>query len=57
MKEYLENGTKLGCLINPKAKQVEVYRQGKVVEILDNPKILPGEDILPDFVLDLESIW
>ncbi|MDJ0579158.1 Uma2 family endonuclease [Crocosphaera sp.] len=57
MKEYLENGTKLGWLINPKTKQVEVYRQGKDVEILDNPKTLSGEDILPDFVLDLELIW
>ncbi len=57
MKEYLENGTKLGWLINPKAKQVEVYRQGKEVEILDNPTTLSGEDVLPDFVLDLELIW
>ncbi len=57
MIEYLENGTKLGWLINPKTKQVEVYRQGKDVEILDNPKTLSGEDILPDFVLDLELIW
>ncbi len=56
MKEYLENGTKLGWLINPKAKQVEVYRQEKEVEILDNPTTLSGEDILPDFVLDLELI-
>ncbi|MDJ0579159.1 Uma2 family endonuclease [Crocosphaera sp.] len=57
MKEYLENGTKLGWLISPKTKQVEIYRQGKEVEILDNPKTLSGEDILPDFVLDLELIW
>ncbi|MGK7886135.1 MAG: Uma2 family endonuclease [Crocosphaera sp.] len=57
MKEYLENGTKLGWLINPKAKQVEIYRQGKDVEILDNPTTLSGEDVLPDFVLDLELIW
>ena len=57
MKEYLENGTKLGWLINPKAKQVEIYRQGKEVEILDNPTTLSGEDVLPDFVLVLELIW
>ncbi len=57
MIEYLENGTKLGWLINPKAKQVEIYREGKDVEILDNPRTLSGEDVLPDFVLDLELIW
>ncbi len=56
MKEYIENGTKLGWLINPQDKQVEVYRQGKKVEILDNPKTLSGEDVLPNFVLDLEFI-
>ncbi|MEA5532891.1 Uma2 family endonuclease [Crocosphaera sp. XPORK-15E] len=57
MKEYLDNGTRLGWLINRKAQQVEIYRQGKEVEILDNPKTLSGEDILPDFILDLELIW
>ena len=57
MKEYLENGTKLGWLINPKNKKVEIYRQGKEVEILDNPTTLSGEDVLPDFVLELELIW
>ena len=57
MKEYLKNGTKLGWLINPKKKQVEVYREGKEVEILDNPTTLLGEDVLPDFLLDLALIW
>ncbi len=57
MMEYLENGTKLGWLINPKTKQVEIYRQGKQIEILDNPATLSGENMLPDFVLDLELIW
>ncbi|MDJ0579897.1 Uma2 family endonuclease [Crocosphaera sp.] len=57
MQEYIENGTKLGWLINRKDKQVEIYRQKKQVEILDNPTTLSGEDILPNFVLNLELIW
>nr|WP_041238066.1 Uma2 family endonuclease [Gloeothece citriformis] len=57
MKEYLDNGMKLGWLINPKNQQVEIYRPQQAIEILDNPEILSGEDILPQFVLDLESIW
>ncbi|MEA5532892.1 Uma2 family endonuclease [Crocosphaera sp. XPORK-15E] len=57
MKEYLDNGTKLGWLINPQDKRVEIYRQRKEVEILDNPQTLSGEDFLPDFVLNLELIW
>ena len=57
MKEYLENGKKLGWLINRKDRQVEIYRQDKEVEILDNPITLSGEDVLPNFVLNLELIW
>lgn len=57
MKEYLDNGTQLGWLINPQDRQVEIYRQGKEVEILINPLALSGENILPNFTLNLEVIW
>jgi Uma2 family endonuclease len=57
MKEYIENGARLGWLINRKNKQVEIYRPGRDVEILDNPETLLGEDILPGFKLVLASIW
>lgn len=57
MREYLENGVRLGWLIEPKAQKVEIYRQGQAVEILQSPKTLKGEDVLPGFVLDLEPIW
>ena len=57
MREYIENGLKLGWLINPKDKQVEIYRIGKEVEILDSPKSLSGEDVLVGFSLDLEVIF
>ena len=57
MKEYLDNGVKLGWLINPEAKQVEIYRLGKDAELLDLPKTISGENILPGFVLDLTNIF
>jgi Uma2 family endonuclease len=57
MKEYIENGTRLGWLINPQDRQVEIYCQGKEVEILDYPQTLSGEDVLYGFVLDLQLIW
>ncbi len=57
MKEYLNNGVRLGWLIEPKARTVEIYRRSQVIEILQTPKTLSGEDVLPNFVLDLESIW
>ncbi|AOX04042.1 MAG: Uma2 family endonuclease [Moorea sp. SIO4G2] len=57
MQEYIDNGSRLGWLINPKNRQVEIYRQGKEKDILDNPKTLSGEDVLPGFVLTISLIW
>ena len=57
MKEYINNGTKLGWLINRKDQQVEIYRQEDDVEVLDNPQTLSGEDVLPAFVLELSLVW
>ena len=57
MQEYLENGMKLGWLIEPKAKTVEIYRRGKPVEILNNPQTISGENVLPNFILDLSKIF
>ncbi|BAZ51864.1 hypothetical protein NIES4103_45230 [Nostoc sp. NIES-4103] len=56
MQEYIENGARLGWLIDRKNKRVEIYRPGKDVEILDNPTSLSGENVLPGFVLDLQQI-
>jgi Uma2 family endonuclease len=57
MREYIDNGTRLGWLIDPQNRQVEIYRFGKEVEVLVNPSELSGEDILPGFVLDLKRVW
>ncbi len=57
MQEYQDNGARLGWLINRRDRQVEIYRIGQPVEVLDFPKILLGEEVLPEFVLDLTLIW
>jgi len=57
MKEYRDNGAALGLLINRKSRQVEIYRPNQEVEILQSPTTVSSEDILPGFVLSLESIW
>lgn len=57
MQEYIDNGVKLGWLINPKTHQVEIYRLGKPVEILNSPVELSGEDILPGFILNMAIVW
>ena len=57
MQEYQDNGTRLGWLINRKDRQVEIYRIGQPVEVLEFPNTLSGEEVLPEFVLDLTLIW
>ncbi|GBE94727.1 hypothetical protein NCWK1_4507 [Nostoc cycadae WK-1] len=57
IREYIDNGVRLGLLINRKSRQVEIYRQGQEVEVLNSPATLSGEDVLNDFVLNLEAIW
>ena len=57
MVEYIDNGVRLGWLIEPSARTVEIYRLGKQIDILDNPSSLSGEDVLPGFVLDLSNIF
>jgi Uma2 family endonuclease len=57
MKEYRDNGAVLGWLINRKSRQVEIYRLNQEVEVLESPANISGEDVLPGFILNLESIW
>ena len=49
MLEYVENGAKLGWLIDAGKKRVHIYRQDKAVEILENPQTLSGENVLKRF--------
>ncbi|MBM0740744.1 Uma2 family endonuclease [Phormidium sp. CLA17] len=57
MREYSDNGVRLGWLIDPETKQVEVYRQGQSVGTLSHPNTLSNEDVLPGFILNVDSIW
>jgi len=56
MREYIANGAQLGWLINPQEKQVEIYRPGLDVEVLENPSELSGEPVLSGFVLNLKRV-
>ena len=57
MQEYLDNGLRLGWLINPQLQQVEIYRPNQEVERLQSPIRLSGENVLPGFTLDLQPIF
>lgn len=56
MQEYLANGLQLGWLIAPATQTVEIYRPNQPIEILNQPATLSGENILPEFVLNLTGI-
>ena len=57
MREYLDNGLRLGWLIDPFARRVYVYRPGADVHVLDDPDGVDGAPVLPGFRLDLSRIW
>ena len=56
MQEYLDNGAKLGWLIDYQNQQVEIYRVNQPVEIVNSPSSLSGEKVLPNFTLNLTEI-
>ena len=57
MQEYLDNGARLGWLIDPIEQKVYIYRPQAPVECLDNPQVISGDPVLPGFVLDLGRVW
>ena len=56
MREYMDNGARLGWLLDPQSRRVGIYRQGQEVEILESPASISGDPILPGFTLDLKGI-
>ena len=56
MAEYIQNGARLGWLLDPVDKRVYIYRQHDVVECIENPDDLTGEDVLPGFRFNFQEI-
>ena len=58
MREYIDNGARLGWFFDPiiKGRTVEIFRPGRPPELLKCPSTLSGEDVLPGFTLDLDGI-
>lgn len=52
MDEWIENCVRLAWLIDTKTKRVHIYQPGREPEILDSPKSVSGENVLPGFELD-----
>lgn len=56
MRQYIEQGTHLARLIDPRSGVLEIDRPGRDIEVLQRPETLSGEDVLPGFVLPLLGI-
>ena len=57
MREYIANGAQLGWLIDPKARNVYVYRPNEAVICLSDPKTISGDPLLPKFVCQVGKLW
>lgn len=57
MDEYTANGARLGWLIDPGERAVEIYRPGAEPERLTAPARISADPELPGFELDLRPIW
>lgn len=57
MDEYVENGAKLGWLIDPLEQRAHIYRSGEPVEVMERPEKLSGDPMLKSFELDLRGVW
>lgn len=57
MKEYINNGTRLGWLIDPYEETVTVYHEDGAAETHEKPESLSGDPVLSGFTCDLERIW
>jgi len=56
MQEYMDNGARLGWLINRQDSQVEIYSDSGKTKVLTRPMTLSGGSVLPGFELKLRDI-
>ena len=57
MDEYMENGARLGWMIDPSEKRVYIYRPNSEVEVLEKPESVSADPELKGFTLSLEDVW
>ena len=55
--EYITSGARLGWLLDPQTRRVHIYRPGQAAEVLENPDVVSGEDVLKGFELQVLEVW
>jgi Uma2 family endonuclease len=57
VQEYIDNGARLGWLIDPEARHIYLFQPGQPVERVENPATVSGDPVLPGFVLDAPAVF
>ena len=57
MREYQRLGVRLGLLVNPQGKKVEIYRPRREPEILESPTEIDCSEVMPGFILSMSRIF
>jgi Uma2 family endonuclease len=57
MADYRRLGVRLGLLINPQNQSVEIYRPGQALVVIESPEQIDCGEVMPGFVLKMDSIW
>ena len=56
MEQWMAGGVRLGWLIDARLRQVHIYRAGQLEpQLLDDPDIVDGEDVLPGFAFPVRQ--
>ncbi len=53
MAEWMEGGSRLGWMLDAIDRRVYIFRPGREMEVLEDPAVLDGEDVLPGFVFEV----
>lgn len=53
----LQWGIKFGILIDPDQRNVSIYKLGAAVTVLEDGDKLTLPELLPDWSLDISSLW
>ena len=56
MKKWLENGVRLGCLVDPQIQTTTIYRPVREPETKASAETLSGEDVLVGFTMNVKDV-
>ncbi len=57
IQQFLELGTQVGMLVDPRTQTMEVYRLGQERVVLRNGDVLTVPELLPGWEMSVDSIW